>query len=136
MTFLEFLQAIFQSFEGQQSPAATAPRPSYSSSSNTPRLTRMLPHIPGTIVYYSLDGTAAFRFRFEGQADGGIRIYILEQPSYAGRDQGSLPTHRLSAAGRFYICFEPLPTTSEDARKVARAWSELTLRYVRTGERF
>ena len=96
----------------------------------------MLPHVPGTIVYYSLDGTAAFRFKFESQPSGGIRIYILEQPPYRGRSEESIPTHRILQNGRTFICFDPLPSTSEDAKKVARAWSELTLRYIRSGERF
>lgn len=135
MTFFEFLQAIFEGLEARQAPAA-APRASQSPSFNTPKLTRMLPHIPGTIVYYSLDGTAAFRFSFEAQPSGGVKIFVLQQPDYGGRDQGALATHRHTEAGRFYICFEPLPRTSEDARQVARAWSELTLRYVRTGQRF
>lgn len=100
------------------------------------RLTRLLPYVPGTIVYYTVDGTTAFRFRFELQANGDIRIYILEQPPYGGRDASPQTTHRLSDGVRRYICFEPLPRTREDARKLAKAWSELTLTYVRTGKRF
>jgi len=96
----------------------------------------LLPYIPGTLVYYSLDGTAAFRFKFEIQPSDGIRIYVLEQPGYRGRSEASIPTHRIFDQGRTFICFDPLPQTTEEARKIARAWAELTLRYIRTGERF
>ncbi len=134
MTFREFLEVLLSaSFEpphvapGSQAPAGPTAEP---------RLPGLLPHIPGTLVYYSLDGTAAFRFKFEIQPSGGIRIYILEQPGYRGRSEESIPTHRIFVQGRKFICFDPLPQTTEQARKIARAWSELTLRYVRTGERF
>lgn len=126
MTFREFLETLLSaSFE-----------PPRVALSGEPRLQRLLPHIPGTLVYYSLDGTAAFRFKFEVKHAGGIRIYVLEQPPYLGRSEESIPTHRIFANGRSFICFDPLPTTIENARKVARAWAELTLRYIRTGERF
>lgn len=128
MTFREFLEALLSaSFEPPR--VAVAP-------SSERRLQGLLPHIPGTLVYYSLNGTAAFRFKFEVQPRGGIRIYVLEQPQYRGRSEESIPTHRIFDNGRTFICFDPLPLTAEDARKVARAWAELTLRYIRTGERF
>ncbi len=135
MTFREFLEALLSaSFEP---PRVEPPSPSVSTPPPGERgLQGLLPHIPGTLVYYSLDGTAAFRFKFEVQPHGGIRIYVLEQPGYRGRSEESIPTHRIFENGRKFICFEPLPQTTEDARKVARAWAELTLRYIRTGERF
>lgn len=134
MTFREFLEALLSaSFE----PPRVAPGPQAPAGPiGEPRLPGLLPHVPGTLVYYSLDGTAAFRFRFEIQPSGGIRIYVLEQPGYRGRSEESIPTHRIFDQGRTYICFDPLPQSTEEARKVARAWSELTLRYIRTGERF
>jgi len=94
------------------------------------------PYIRGTLVYYSLDGTTHFRFRFDRQSDDGIRIYILEQPPYGGRDESMVSTHRVEDEMGNYICFQPLPNTTKQAREVARTWGELTLRYIRTGQRF
>ena len=136
MTFREFLEALLSaSFEPPTAPAApqSPPPPTVPGEA---RVTALLPHVPGTRVYYSLDGTAALRFKFEVQTSGGIRIYILEQPPYRGRSEESIPTHRIVANGRTFICFDPLPQTAEDAKRIARAWAELTLRYIRTGERF
>lgn len=126
MTLLEFIRALLQ----------VASRPEVPDLIDQSKLTRLPPYVPGTLVYYSLDGTAAFRFQFEAQADGGIRVCILEQPPYGGRDTSSQATHRLTDGAHRYICFEPLPRTREQARQIAKAWAELTLRYVRTGARF
>lgn len=137
MTFRELLEALLSAnFEAPRvAPDPTQPRPS-TGPSGEPQLTALLPPVPGTLVYYSLDGTAAFRFKFEAQPSGGMRIYVLEQPGYRGRNQASIPTHRMFVDGRAFICFEPLPTTTADARRIARAWAELTLRYIRIGARF
>jgi hypothetical protein len=97
---------------------------------------RLAPYIPGTLVYYPLDASTHFRFRFAREASGEIRVYILEQPAYGARDRSLRMTHRLGDHHPHFICFEPPPRSTDEARRVARAWSELTLRYIRTGKTF
>jgi hypothetical protein len=135
MTFREFLEVLLQA-SCETSRVGPSPSPPASTPSSERRLQGLRPHIPGTLVYYSLDGTAAFCFRFERQPSAGIRIYILDQPAYCGRSAESIPTHRIFEHGRTFICFDPLPQTTSDAKNIARAWAEQTLRYIRTGDRF
>ena len=137
MTFHDFLLALLSaSIETAHAAPVRVHSPRSHASPDARPLSGPLPYIPGTLVYYSLDGTAAFRFRFEVQPRGGIRIHILEQPGYCGHSEESIPTHRIFENGHTFICFDPPPATTEDARRIARAWAELTLRYIRTGERF
>jgi hypothetical protein len=88
------------------------------------------------IYYRTLDGTKDYAFSFEATSDGTIRAYIESQPDYGERDRSLHATHRLQGGGRYYICWEPLPRTEEDARAVAARWGECTERYIKDGTRF
>lgn len=75
------------------------------------------------------DGSSDYSFHFCEQSDGSFRVYILYPP-------GPTP-HRLhdSESGA-YICWsEPIPDLNA-AKTVARAWSELTHRFLSTGQNF
>lgn len=87
-------------------------------------------------TYRTKSGRYYFRFSYERQSDGEVRIYIVDQPSYRGRATGGHPTHRFDVDSRPYICFVPPPTNLDDAIKVSKAWAERTDRYIETGERF
>jgi hypothetical protein len=90
-----------------------------------------------SVIYYrTKDGLADYGFSFECQRDGTIRAYISSQPSYGSRDSSLHATHRLSDAGRHYICWTDPLWSEEAARQVAALWADSTQEYIKTGRRF
>ena len=87
-------------------------------------------------TYRTKSGRHYFRFSYERQSDGEVRIYIVDQPSYRGRATGAHPTHRYGLDRRPYVCYEPLPKNLDDAIKISKAWADRTEKYIETGERF
>lgn len=86
--------------------------------------------------YRTTDGSFDFKFNFEEQIDGTWRPYILNQPSYNGRETDQHSTHRLSDGSRNYICWDRQLETLDEAKKVAAIWADKTLEYIRSGKRF
>lgn len=89
-------------------------------------------------VYRTQDGTADFEFAFSSRPFSNvIRIYVRNMPSYNGRATDGHSTHRYTDVnGAPYICYSPEPRNMTDAFKIAKAWAEATLRYIRTGQTF
>ena len=78
-------------------------------------------------TYRTESGRYYFKWSFEEQSDGEVRIYILDQPSYGGRADGAHETHRYGlSSDRPYICYEPPPDNREAAIQIAKAWAERT----------
>jgi hypothetical protein len=87
--------------------------------------------------YRTESGRYCFSWSFEEQSDGEVRIYIVSQPSYGGRSSGAHETHRYGlGSGRPWVCFEPPPSSREDAIEVAKAWAERTEQYILWGINF
>jgi len=85
-----------------------------------------------TIKYRTTDGRADYEFSFEYKEDS-YRAYILKMPSYQGRNESCVITHRLLDGNRYYICWSQPIKSVEDLKKVAAKWSDLTQTYIRTG---
>jgi hypothetical protein len=89
--------------------------------------------------YWASD-RASTHFRFELVPFGDhFRIYILMQPSYQGRAEDLVPTHRhRDEIGRYYICILPgnEPQTVGEAMSWYSYWAERTIEYIATGRRF
>lgn len=90
------------------------------------------------LIYRTKDGQADYGFSIERQSDGEYRSYITSQPSYRGRSESAHDSHRYtdSRDNRKYACFEPMPRTESDAKKVAASWADRTQEYIRTGKTF
>lgn len=88
------------------------------------------------IYYRTRDGQADYRFGFQQFNDETWRVYILEQPSYRGRNDSAHVTHRLSDSGGRFICWNSPIRSFEEAKRVAAAWADLTQKYIRDGTRF
>jgi hypothetical protein len=94
-------------------------------------------NMPFIGTYRTESGRYYFRWLFEEQSDDEVRIYILHQPPYRGRDEGAHETHRYGlGSGRPYICYEPPPDNLTDAIEVAKAWAERTEEYIEWGTPF
>lgn len=66
----------------------------------------------------------------------GYRCYIDRTPSYRNRSTSFHMTHRLSDNRGEYICFTAdLPYIAQ-ARTLCKTWSDLTQRYIETGQTF
>jgi hypothetical protein len=84
-------------------------------------------------------GDYEFHYVNDPILSGKIRIYILRQPSYNGRDENLVDTHRLPSKNKvgpkYYICFKEgrEPTTEEGAKRFARDWAKRTDDYIQTG---
>ncbi|GEM_PF-1887454 len=93
----------------------------------------------GVWNYWSKDGHG-IHFQFELVPCGDhVRIYILDQPSYGGHPDDSIPTHRLfDEDGRYYVCIthKHRPRNTREALTWAIGWAEGTLRYIATGRSF
>ncbi len=91
-----------------------------------------------TDTYMTKLGTK-FRFSFEEQIIDGFEnydIYILDQPDYGGRADDLHTTHRHADGDDRRICWTgPMPTLDE-AMRIAGLWSDLTERYILTGQKF
>ena len=104
-------------------------------------------HIPlaqrsetGPMVYYANDrhgGTdREYRFNYK-KVNGGWRAYILRMPGLGGRDEGSLPTHRLwDDRNDPYICWDSTVISLHDMQNVSREWADCIQEYIATGKRF
>ncbi len=89
-----------------------------------------------TIYYRTRDGQADYRFSIERQSDGTYQSFILSQPNYGSRATGAHDTHRLTASGRRYVCWNRPLQNAEEAKSVAALWADATQEYIRTGRRF
>jgi hypothetical protein len=85
------------------------------------------------IKYRTKDGQEDYVFSFEQQTNGTWRAYIVRQPPYHGRPEGSHETHRLSDGDRRYVCWLPEPRTLKDCKVIAAFWADHTQVYRRTG---
>lgn len=88
------------------------------------------------VYYRSRDGLEDYRFEIVQLSSGNFRIFILESPDYCGRDEGCHPTHRLSDAGRKYVCWDGPIRSVQQAKQVAALWADSTQRYIKHGTRF
>lgn len=76
-----------------------------------------------------------FTFGFELK-DGNYRIHILDQPSYAGRDENRHIVHVIRDGDDRLVCWTgPVPSLG-DAKIVAALWSDFTERYILSGQPF
>ena len=89
-----------------------------------------------TIKYRTRDGRADYTFSFERLSDGTWRAYIVNQPSYNGRDTSLHATHRLMDGRRYYVCWTQPFRTEGDARQVVALWADKTQDYIKHGTRF
>lgn len=94
---------------------------------------RIPPGIFYTLKYRTKDNEQDYEFSFEQQADGSWRAYIVRQPSYDGRPDGSHPTHRLSNGGRRYVCWDRPIRTLDEMKTVAALWADCTQNYRKNG---
>ncbi|MDA1231856.1 MAG: hypothetical protein O2856_13875 [Planctomycetota bacterium] len=86
-----------------------------------------------TLKYRTKDNEQDYEFSFEEQSDSSWRAYIVRQPSYDGRPDGSHPTHRLSDGGRPYVCWDRPVRTLAEMKAVAALWADCTQNYRKTG---
>ena len=87
-------------------------------------------------TYRTKDGTGEYKYRFV-EKDGKFDIDILSQPSYQGKNDSSVASHRLmSPRGGKKICFASgkEPKDIKTARAVCVEFSELTQNYIKTGK--
>ncbi len=76
-------------------------------------------------------------FQFEIKKVNGVWLsYILRMPSLNGRDDDAHKTHRYNANGRYWICYDPQPSTLHDAQLICKAWADRELEYITTGTLF
>ena len=83
--------------------------------------------------YRTKSGRSTFKFYYEQQSGGAIRVYITQQPSYGSRATDAHSTHRYGVGAQPYICFGTDPTALQDAITFSKSWAELTERYILTG---
>jgi len=99
-----------------------------------PGVLHLAEYAPAT--YRTKDGTGEYKYRFV-EKGGKFDIDILSQPSYAGRNDSSVASHRLmSPRGGKKICFGAgkEPRDIKTARAVCVEFSELTHNYIKTGK--
>ena len=89
-----------------------------------------------TTYYRTRDGRADYRFSIEEQRDGTYRPFILSQPNYGSRSTGAHETHRLTAGGRHYVCWNRPIRSQDEAKGVAARWADATQEYIKSGRRF
>ena len=89
-----------------------------------------------TTYYRTRDGQADYRFSIERQTDGTYKTFILSQPNYGSRATGAHETHRLTAGGRYYVCWDRPLHSEEEAKNVAALWADATQAYIKSGQRF
>jgi len=88
------------------------------------------------IYYRTRDGLADYRFSIERQTNGAYRVFILAQPSYGSKSTAAHATHRLSAGGRHYVCWNRPLRSEGEAKTVAALWADATQQYIKSGRRF
>lgn len=75
-----------------------------------------------------------FQFSFEQDSNSHYKAFILKSPSYNGREEGAVPTHRLSQGSRSYVCWEGDPISDLNVMMVVCGmWAEATMIYARDG---
>ena len=83
---------------------------------------------------YTTTRGRTYEFDFKRLTDGSIRIDIIRQPDYRGRDSGCHATHRLNVdSGHPYICWTKPLSSVQEASKVAAGWAARTDVYIDTG---
>jgi hypothetical protein len=95
----------------------------------------------GQFDYQTRDGSYLFSLDLQPVSGSDeVRIYILEQPGYEGRDIDGHSTHRLLEhdTGRLYVCVDDKdpPTNVPDALSWLVYWAEKTGEYITTGRKF
>lgn len=90
----------------------------------------------GSDTYRTRSGHSLFEFGFHRRDNGAWRIYVLSQPSYGCRASGLHATHRLRDDSGYYVCWQGRIANLREAKFVAQVWSELTERYIATGQSF
>jgi hypothetical protein len=93
---------------------------------------------PEAFNYVSREGYR-FVFNLEPQANGTVRAYIVDAPSFNGRASDGHATHRLYESGRgHYVCIRDdlQPNNLREARDWARYWADGASRYIKTGREF
>jgi hypothetical protein len=81
------------------------------------------------------DGLAHFGFSIEFQQDTGWRVFIIFDPFHRDRDHPlDLPYQSVDNAGRRYVDWSAKINTLDEAKIVARTWSELIHRDKRAQE--
>ena len=89
-------------------------------------------------TYRTTDGRACFDFRFVDKRSH-YEIDILSTPGYGRRSRNRHKTHSVSSSrGGDRICVgdDSAVRTLSQAKRVAKAWSEQTWRYIKTGRLF
>lgn len=82
---------------------------------------------------YTTTHGRTYEFELKRQPDGGIRAYIVRQPSYGSRYTGAASTHRLFDGSRHYICWTSKLRSEKEALQVAAGWAARTDVYIDTG---
>jgi hypothetical protein len=95
-------------------------------------------HLPPNEIFRTRISAYHFAFEFARQPTGKIRIYINEQPHYAGRSHDLQSTHRYFENGRYYICIRDHlePVNVVEARDWATYWASQTVHYIQCGRLF
>jgi hypothetical protein len=94
----------------------------------------------GTLIYdikSSGYSNMSFKFKYVEMDNGDINIYILDQPAYrAGQDTDGHTTHRygIGSSEGPYICYEPMPRNSSDAKIISEEWAMRTAYYIKFGK--
>lgn len=122
-----------------RSPYSPSPTPTLPPQPGTFRVPDKLPagtfrSTPFDVIYRTRDGAADYGFSIEGE-DDNRRIFILDMPSYKGRNESQHSTHRLGDE-RKYICWKGDIPSLEDALAIAARWADCTQAYITTGRIF
>jgi hypothetical protein len=91
------------------------------------------------IDIYTTKAGMPFKFGFEEREvnqEKRFAVLILDQPDYAGRPDESHTTHRIREGDNWLINWPGPAPTLDDAKIIAACWSDLTERYIATGQPF
>ena len=123
-------------------PAAASPRPVTSSTPQTPvssserygQTTAILEYFANNPRNLS-DNWFSFEFI---KVTNQWRAYIERMPSLGERESDGHTTHHYvdSENNRWYVCFDPMPTTLVESQNIARNWADHILEYIATGQTF
>lgn len=76
-------------------------------------------------------------FKFHYKKEGNVWLtYIIRMPNLNGRSASLHDTHRYSNNNRYWICYDPQPSSLSDAVNISRAWADRELEYIATGTKF
>lgn len=93
----------------------------------------------GEMIYYAREthGLTDKEYRFNFKlVNNEWRAYITKMPSYGSRETWGHVTHRHFDGEQPYICWDKKITDLKDMQTVAKAWSDMTQKYIATGQRF